>query len=94
MTTEDFQETAHKSRGEAIGFHRGVGVCKAGLVGEESSVGKCLVLGRDSWSEIFWGFADTPRGGDVLVLYELLGRLEAKVVVHDAEAKIILDGVV
>jgi hypothetical protein len=45
MTTEYFQEIAHKSRGEVIGFRRGVGVCKAELAGEESSVDECLVLG-------------------------------------------------
>ena len=44
--------------------------------------------------EIFRRFADAPRGGDVLVLYELLGQLEAKVAVHNTEAKAILDGVV
>ena len=44
--------------------------------------------------EIFRRFADALRGGDVLILYELLGRLEAKVAVHNAEAKVILDGVV
>lgn len=44
--------------------------------------------------EIFRRFADALRGGDVLILYEPLGRLEAKVAMHDADAKAILDGVV